>query len=90
MGGHGTEINVQQNDGGHHYQCQQGIIVVRDCPDKDGKTVLPLHKAGHGGSPGGNGGDNAYRGGGGIDQVCQLCPGNLMLVCYRPHNAAHS
>jgi len=59
---------------------------------KQGKSSVhqPIYKACYSGSPGRNRCDNADRGSSCINQVCQLCTGNIVLVRNRPHNAADS
>ena len=56
---HGAEIHVKDDKADHHNNSQKRIKVVGDCADKDGKPVLSLNKAGDGGGPGGNRGNDA-------------------------------
>src|SRR5699024_6183400 len=48
-----------------------------------------LDIAGHGGGPGGDGGDDADGRGGGVDEVGELGAGDVVLVRYGAHDAAH-
>lgn len=49
-----------------------------------------IHHTGYCGRPGRDRCDHTDGCCGGINNVCQLCSGNLMSVCYRHHNRAYS
>ena len=89
MGAHGAEVHPEQYAGNHHDDSEQGIIIVRDSPDKNGKSVFSFHKSGYCGSPGRNRGYDADRGGSGIDQVCQFCTRNFIFIRNGAHDAAY-
>ena len=89
MGAHGAVIHLQHRDANHHDDGQQGVEIVGDGPDKNGEPVLSGNKTGHSRGPGGDGGDDAHGGCRGVDQVGQLGPGDVVLVCHRTHNAPH-
>ena len=89
MGAHCTEVNIKKNDGDHHDNSEECIIVIGNCPDKDRKAILAFHETGNSSGPGGDWSNNANRCGCGIDQICQLRAGDLVLIRNRAHNASY-
>ena len=89
MDRHRAKIHFHQYDGKHHNYGQQSIIVVGDSPDKNSKSVFSFHKSADCRRPGGYRCYNTYRSRRGINQIGQLCLGNIMFICDRPHNASH-
>lgn len=85
---HRSVVDVHEDDHDHHGDGQQCIVVVRNGFDKECETVFALHKSGDCSSPAGDGCDDADGGGGGINQVCQLCSGDFVFVCHGAHDAA--
>ena len=51
MQGHGAVIRFQKDKGHHHDDGQQGVIVIRDRLDEQGKPVFAFHETGHGSRP---------------------------------------
>ena len=87
--GHRAEVHLHHHQADHHHQSEQGIEVIGDGSDEQVQALAVLGKAGHGGGPGGDGGDDAHGSGGGIDDIGQLHPGDVVLVGDGPHDAAH-
>jgi len=85
---HGAVVELAEGEGQHHYDGEQCIEVVGDGLDEQLQTVCAVHETGYGGGPGGDGSDDADRSGSGVDQVGQLCPGNIMFVRQRTHHGA--
>ena len=91
MGQHGTVVDVQQRDNHDHHQSQQTVIVPGDLLDEHFNTAdgIGIDVAGHGGSPGGHGGDHADGSGGRVNDIGQLRAGNMMALGNRTHDGAH-
>ena len=51
MQGHGAVIRFQEDKGHHHDDGQQGVIVIRDRLDEQGKPVFAFHETSHGSRP---------------------------------------
>ena len=86
---HGAILDLHHNHGDHHHNGEQGVEVEGDRLDEDGQALAVGHIAGHCGGPGADGGDDAHRGGGGVDEVGQLHPGDVVLVGDGAHDRAH-
>ena len=86
---HRTELHLQQNHANHHDDRQDCVEVVGNRTDKQCQTILTLYKAADCSRPGRDRCDNADRCSRGVDQICQLRAGNIVLVRHRPHHAAH-
>ena len=92
MGQHGTVVNVQHGDGDDHDQGQDAVVVPGNLAQEHadaGAGEAIGHIGGNGGSPGGHGGQHANGGGGGINDVGQLCPGDLVALGDGTHNGTH-
>ena len=90
MDRHRAKIHFHKYNGKHHYDSQQSIIVVRNSPDKDRKSVFSFYESADCRRPGGHRRDNTDRSRRGVDKIRQLGLGNIVLICDRPHNASHS
>ena len=88
MTSHGPEFHAHDNHGNHHKKREDRVKVIRDGPDKNGKSIFAFHKAGHGRRPGRNRRDDADRRRRGVDQVGKLCPGNPEFIRNRAHDAS--
>ena len=90
---HGAEVEVAQADHDYHDDGEQGVEVVGDGGHEGGKVAFKgaggFQVAAHGGSPAGDGRDDADGGGGGVDEVGQLGAGDLVAVRHRAHDRAH-
>ena len=86
---HRTIVNAAYGQDDNHQNGKQGIEVVRDGLDKQGKAVFSFYKSGNGCSPGRNGGNNADRRCCRVDNISQFCPGNLVLIRNWPHDASY-
>ena len=86
---HRTIVKSPQGDGNHHNDCQQCIVVVRNCGYKQAESVFSLYKTGNCRCPGRNRGNDAYRCCCGVNQICQLCSGYLVFIRNRTHNRSY-
>ena len=92
MGQHGAVVNVQHGDGDDHDQGQDAVVVPGNLAQEHadaGAGEAIGHIGGNGGSPGGHGGQHAHGGGGGVDDVGQLCPGDPVALGDGTHDGAH-
>ena len=92
MGQHGAVVNVQHGDGDDHDQGQDAVVVPGNLAQEHadaGAGEAIGHIGGNGGSPGGHRGQHAHGGGGGVDDVGQLCPGDLVALGDGTHDGAH-
>ena len=87
--GHGAVVHLQDHQTEHHNNGQQGVEVVGNGPDEQRQAAAVLHEAGHSRRPGADGGNDADRRGGGVDEIGQLGPGDVLLVGDGPHDAAY-
>ena len=90
---HGAEVRLEKAETHNHYYGKQGVEIkgygCRHGADARGEKVAVLGERGDdGGAPAGDGGDDAYGGGCGVDEVSRLCPRNLVAVGYRLHDRA--
>ncbi len=86
---HRAVINIQDDNRDHHHHRQDCIIVVWNRTDKDGESIFSFYEAGNGSSPGRNRRNNTYRSRRGVNQVCQLRPGYVVLIRYGTHDASY-
>ena len=87
---HHAKINVHHADHNDHCQRHQCIEVIGNGLDEQLQTLALGSNTGNSSCPGGDGSNDTDRSCGSIDQVCQLCAGNLVLVGDRAHNRADS
>ena len=87
---HRSEVDLHERDADNEHECQQRVEVVRDGADKHFQTGVfgSVCILGNGGSPTGDGGDHTDRGCGGVDDIRQLCPGDLLGIGHGLHHAA--
>ena len=90
MNAHRAKLFFHQNHGHHHHNGKDCIIVVRNSSHKNGHSVFSRYKSADCCRPGWDRRNNADRRCCGIDQICQLGTGNIVLVCDGTHNASHS
>ena len=90
---HGAEIPARQGHQKHQPQHQQGIEIIRYGLNKQGEAVdmavIRRDVRRHGGGPGADGGQDAHRGGGGVDDKGQLLPGDPAAVGDGLHDGPH-
>lgn len=86
---HGAEVYLKQRDGNHGDNGEDGVKVIGYRLNEKDESVLTLDEAADGCRPRGYRGDDADRCGGGVDEVGQLCPGDVVPVGNGPHDAAH-
>ena len=89
---HGAEVGTGEDEEQDHHQREQGVVVVGDGAQEHGKAVDTgafRYAGGNGSRPAGYRGDDAHRRSGGVDQVGQLCAGDLLPVRDRAHDGAH-
>ena len=92
MGQHGAVVNVQDGNDNDHDQGQDAVIVPGNLAQEHadaGAGEAVGHIGGNGGGPGGHGGQHAHGSGGGVDDVGQLCPGDLVALGDGTHDGAH-
>lgn len=81
---HGAVVELHHRQGDDEHEGQKGVEVVGDGPDKEldaaDTGVQVRGHAGDGGGPGTHRGDHAYGGGGGVDEVAELGPGDPVAV----------
>ena len=85
---HGAVLYLHHDHEDHHGDGEQGIIVIRNRLDEQSDAVLALYETGDRCSPGRDRSDDTDRSCGRVDQVCELCTGDLVLVSYGAHHAA--
>ena len=89
---HGAVVRAREDEEQAHHNGQQGVIVVGNGVQEHGKAVDAGafgHAGGNGGGPAGHRRNDAHRGGGGINEVSQLCAGDLLPVGHGAHHRAH-
>ena len=90
---HGAVVELHHSQGNDEDKGQQGVEIIGNGPDKqlnaaDAGIQIGGH-AGDGGGPGGYRSDHAHGGGGSVNEVGQLGPGNLVSVGDGTHDTAH-
>ena len=89
---HGAVVGAREDEEEDHDDGQQGVIVIRNGAQEHGKAVDARtfrHRGGDGRRPAGHRRDDADRGRRGVDEVGQLCAGDLLPVGHRPHDGAY-
>ena len=92
MGQHGAVVNVQDGNDNDHDQGQDAVIVPGNLAQEHadaGAGEAVGHIGGNGGSPGGHGSQHAHGSGGGVDDIGQLRPGDLVALGDGTHDGAH-
>lgn len=87
---HGAVLDLHHHHGDHHHNGEHSVEVEGDRLNEDRQALSVRHIAGHRGGPGTDGSDDTYRGGGGVDEVGQLYPGDIVLVGNGAHDRTHS
>ena len=89
---HGAVVRAREDEEQAHHNGQQGVIVIGDGAQEHGKAVdagAIGHAGGNGGGPAGHRRNDADGRGGGINEVGQLCAGDLLPVGHGAHHRAH-
>ena len=90
--GHGAVIETHDGDGDDEHDGQQGIEVIRNSLNEKldtGNAGVKILRGGRNGScPGGHGGDHAYRRGSCVNNICELCAGDVVAVGNGTHDGA--
>ena len=88
---HGAVVEAAEDEEEAHHHREDGVVVIGDGAQEHGEAVDARafrHRGGDGGSPAGHRRDDADGGGGGVDEVGQLCAGDLLPVRDRAHDGA--
>ena len=86
---HGAVVKAHEHKGDDEHNGQKRVEVIRNGPDKELDAVIVLHNAGDRSGPGGDGSDHADGGGGGVNEIGQLRPGDLLILADRAHDGAN-
>ena len=90
--GHGAVIKAHNGDRNDEYDGQQGIEIVgnglNEKLDAGDAGVKILRGRGNGSCPGGHGRDHAYRRGSRVNNICELCAGDVVAVGDGTHDGA--
>ena len=88
---HRAEVAIHQAHADHHGEGEQSVKVIGDGVDEQGvgAAAITLYDAGHSGGPGADRGNDADGSGRGVDDVGELCAGDLVAVSHRAHYVAH-
>ena len=93
MDTHGAVVELHKGDGYDEHEGEQGVEVIGYGPDEElyaaEARVQVCGHAGDGGGPGGDGGYHAHGGGGSVDEVGELGPGDAVAVGDGAHDGAH-
>ena len=92
MGAHDAEVDARDAQEKYHQQGEQRIQVEGNGAQKQleaGEGAALWHIAVYGSGPAGNGGNDAHRCGGGVNDIGQLGTGNLKAVGHRAHHRAN-
>ena len=92
MGAHGAVVGSGKDQKQAHHHGQNGVIIIRDGAQEHGKAVDAgafRHRGGHRSGPAGHRCNDADGRSGGVDEIGQLCPGNILPVGHRAHHRAH-
>ena len=88
---HGAVVRAREDEEQAHHNGQQGVIVIGNGAQEHGKTVDAgafRHAGSNGGGPAGHRRNDADGCCGGVDEVGQLCAGDLLPVSDRAHDGA--
>ena len=88
---HRAVVEAAEDEEEAHHHGEDGVVVIRDGAQEHGKAVdarAIRHRGRDGGGPAGHRRDDADGCCGGVDEVGQLCAGDLLPVSDRAHDGA--
>ena len=86
---HRSKINIKSNNENNHGDGKQRIQVIRNRSHKQIQSIRIRRHTSHCRCPGRDRCDHAHRSRRGVNDIRQLCPGNIVLIRHRTHDASY-